>query len=197
MNTWEKIQYWIKGGSVEFLYKLGIHRSVTAFGWLARLWPAGAQAIFQCESGRNNTIVYCCTGSAEGEGDPEFFASLMEDVRGIIERSPSPLGHDEYAVYATRMGRLPSETNGVPSGEPSYLNATLERRPVVETIGLIGDRYYDWYKGKGRAELEDMLLRVDPTPAAPVTVLRVLCAGQGYARMGKAMGLLQKGKGEA
>jgi hypothetical protein len=69
------------------------------------------------------------------------------------------------------------------------LTPTLDRRPVIETIGLVRDRYYDWYKGAGKDDLMNLLRRADPTPAAPVTVLRVLCAGQGYARLGKAMRL--------
>lgn len=174
---------------VGLLYQLGVHRSLTIFGWLTRLWPSGALAIFQFECGRMNTFVYCCVGNEEGESDPEWFDSLFEDVHEIIERSPSPMGHDEYAVYATRMGLLPGEPDGVPSGDPSYLTPTLERRPVIETIGVVGDRYYDWYKGVGKDDLMDLLRLTDPTPAVPVTVLRVLCAGQGYARFGKAMRL--------
>jgi hypothetical protein len=171
------------------LYRMGVHLSLAAFDLLSRVWPAGALAIFRYESGRRNTFVYSC---AAGEPNAEEAAApdLFDEVRTIIERAPSPMGHDEYAIYATRMGPLPGERNGVPSGQPSYLTPTLDRRPVIETIGLVGDRYHDWYKGRGRTDLEDLLRRADPTPAAPVTVLRVLCAGQGVARLGKAMRLI-------
>jgi hypothetical protein len=106
----------IAGEAVGLLYQLGVHRSLTIFGWLTRLWPVGALAIFQCECGRRNTFVYCCVRKEEGEGDPGWFDSLFEEVRKIIERSPSPMGRDEYAVYATRMGPLPSEPDGVHLG---------------------------------------------------------------------------------
>jgi hypothetical protein len=192
MDNWkEKAIAWISNELVDFLYQAGVHRSFTAFSWLVRIWPMAALAIYQCECGRHNSFFLCYLDRelADDDRENDYLDELLKEMKETIERSPSPMGYDEYGVIAQRLGPIPCEKGGVRSGEISYLKRTLANRPVLETRILQGDRYSDWIHGDGYTQLTDILDWADPTPDAPVSVLKLRLSGQGLARMSKGMGL--------
>jgi hypothetical protein len=192
MDNWrEKITLWMSGELVNLLYRAGVHRSFTAFSWLIHFWPMAALAIYQCECGRHNTFLLCCLDRELGEDEEsDYLGDVMTEMKETIERSSSPMGYDEYGVIAQRLGPIPGEKGGVRSGDISFLKKTLDKRPVLDTKIIQGDRYYDWYRGDGRAQLLEIIHWADPTPDAPVSVLRLLCSGQGLASIAKGMDLV-------
>jgi hypothetical protein len=170
----------VQGVLIDWLYARGVQRNMFFLELLARVWPFAFQAIFRCECGRHNTF-FLFSPPEEEEGspadDPDWWRPTFVEIGEIIERSPSPMGYDEYEIEVMRLGPMPGETNGVLSTDLVYLKETHPSRPVVEARGLFGDRYHDWYHGDGKACLEDLLRWSDPSPEAPLTVIQVMCLG--------------------
>ena len=87
---------------------------------------------------------------------------------------------DEYSIEIVSLAALPSETDGV---VPGRVYADLHHRRIAARKHLEGDRYYDWKKGEGQADVRAILEQLRPCPGAPLTFIRVWCYGRLLARV--------------
>jgi hypothetical protein len=174
---WEAIEWRLNCWLVRGLICLGVNRNPRAMVRVYRVSPALMGLIlFVSESGRASNQIHLYW---DGSETPTDFDDLMNDIAELIEHAPTPMGADDYSVGIYRLARLPGDEAWL---DEARLEATLRQRKIIASWRVWGDRYYDWKRREGKANVRALLEEADPTPGCPVTIIEVICTGRAIAR---------------
>lgn len=165
------------------LIRLGVTRSRILWTVLYHLAPhlAGFCALLEDTQRAENTLFWCWEPDPP-DSDPEQEDDTFDQVSEMIERAPVLFGDDDYIVFVRQYGHTSGEKClYVTSFEHAV--ETIPHRQMVYACEVRGNRWRDWKRGEGRAELQAALRRAEPTSQAPLTMIGVLVFGRATARL--------------
>jgi len=170
----ERIDEWVWQRTTHplavMLVNSGIARRPRMLGWLCKVSPLlGVAVMMLGEMVRPDNVIVCYWNGCEDDVE-----DVLADISEMINRAPSPMGHDEYKIVVERMSRLPDDA---PHRDWDWIDNSIPRRRVLEARQVFGDRWYDWKRGSGRQQARDALEQCLPCFDMPVMLVRMAVSG--------------------
>lgn len=177
----KKVNEWLWKNAAQRAAVWMISAGLTRQRWLVRLLLVSMPSLVSLAASLEE--IYRPSNSILWIFDPkggDDLDDLLHEINEIVERAPTPFGHDEFVIVIERRASLPDDDDRLSFEQAE---ATLHQRSLVEQAVLRGNRWHDWKRGDSKQALREQLMKAVPTKSAPVTLIRAAVLGRSIARL--------------